>query len=55
MIIKENPYYSKRYEQAYHRSLHEPEEFWTEVASNVTWSKKWTKIMDNSEAPFTKW
>ncbi|GLV39394.1 uncharacterized protein CBL_13273 [Carabus blaptoides fortunei] len=55
MIIKENPYYSESYEQAYRRSLQEPEEFWAEVGNEVTWSKPWTKVLDNSEEPFTKW
>lgn len=55
MIIKENPYYSERYEQAYRRSLQEPEKFWAEVGNEVEWSKPWTKVLDNSEEPFTKW
>ncbi|XP_059468807.1 acyl-CoA synthetase short-chain family member 3, mitochondrial isoform X3 [Neocloeon triangulifer] len=44
---------------AYHRvmkrSLQEPEVFWAEVASEISWSKPWDKVLDNSKEPFSQW
>jgi propionyl-CoA synthetase len=55
MIEKENPYYNKKYEEAYKKSLANPEEFWTEVGKLVSWTKPWERVLDNSHPPFTKW
>ncbi|EFA12019.1 Acetyl-coenzyme A synthetase-like Protein [Tribolium castaneum] len=55
VIEKENPYYSKKYEEAYKKSITNPEEFWPEVGKLVTWTKPWDKVMDHSHPPFTKW
>ncbi|XP_012277149.1 acyl-CoA synthetase short-chain family member 3, mitochondrial [Orussus abietinus] len=54
-IFDQTHYRSPVYEEAFRRSVENPEEFWTEVAECVEWSKPWTKIMDNSNEPFTKW
>ncbi|XP_066600592.1 acyl-CoA synthetase short-chain family member 3, mitochondrial isoform X2 [Prorops nasuta] len=43
------------YEEAYEKSLRNPEEFWSEVGHSVIWDKHWDKVLDNSEEPFTKW
>jgi len=43
------------YDEAYKKSLESPDEFWSEVAGYIDWSKPWHKILDNSNAPFTKW
>lgn len=55
MVVRENPYYSKKYEEAYRKSLQQPEEFWGEVGKLLTWTKPWDKVLDNSREPFTKW
>ena len=34
------------YHQAYKKSIEQPEEFWSEVASEYSWRKKWDKILD---------
>ncbi|XP_049845482.1 acyl-CoA synthetase short-chain family member 3, mitochondrial [Schistocerca gregaria] len=52
---KQHIHVSKKYTEAFRRSLEEPEEFWSEVGRCVTWSKPWVKVLDNSEKPFTKW
>ncbi|KAJ9596889.1 hypothetical protein L9F63_012145, partial [Diploptera punctata] len=49
------PYYNQKYLEIYKRSLEEPEKFWSEVGQCVTWTKRWDKVLDNSEEPFTKW
>ncbi|XP_034936285.1 acyl-CoA synthetase short-chain family member 3, mitochondrial [Chelonus insularis] len=54
-ILSKNPYHSTIYEKAFRRSIEAPEEFWAEVAEEVEWSKRWDKVLDNSNEPFTKW
>ncbi|XP_026470660.1 acyl-CoA synthetase short-chain family member 3, mitochondrial-like [Ctenocephalides felis] len=50
-----NPYNSPAYVRAYQRSLDNPEHFWGEVGHGLVWTKPWTKVLDNSDEPFTKW
>lgn len=50
-----NTYRSKKYEEAFRRSVEAPEAFWGEVAKVVDWTKPWKKVLDNSNQPFTKW
>ncbi|XP_043485639.1 acyl-CoA synthetase short-chain family member 3, mitochondrial [Polistes fuscatus] len=54
-ILNSNQPQSPLYEEAYKRSLENPEEFWGEVGKSVDWFKPWTKVLDNSNEPFTKW
>uniref|UniRef100_A0A8C5Q8Z0 Acyl-CoA synthetase short-chain family member 3, mitochondrial n=1 Tax=Leptobrachium leishanense TaxID=445787 RepID=A0A8C5Q8Z0_9ANUR len=43
------------YEQVFRSSVEDPESVWAEAAQRITWFKQWTKTMDNSNPPFTKW
>ena len=43
------------YDQAYERSIQDPEGFWGEAAENVHWYKKWDKVLDDSKPPFYRW
>ncbi|CAH2277637.1 acyl- synthetase short-chain family member 3, mitochondrial [Pelobates cultripes] len=43
------------YEQVSRLSVEDPERVWEEAAQKITWFKSWTKTMDNSNPPFTKW
>ena len=43
------------YEQAYARSISDPEGFWGEAAEEITWYKKWDKVLDDSNKPFYRW
>jgi propionyl-CoA synthetase len=43
------------YEQAYQKSLDDPEGFWGELADDVCWIKKWDKVLDTSKKPFYRW
>src|SRR5689334_5297335 len=44
------------YQQAYSKSVSDPEGFWSDVASGFTWKKKWDKVLDwNFEKPEIKW
>ncbi len=46
---------STRYEDAYARSLSDPEGFWAEAAAELDWTKPWTKVLDTASAPFYRW
>ena len=43
------------YDEAYRRSLDDPEGFWGEMAEDVRWIKKWDKVLDSSNKPFYRW
>ena len=43
------------YDDAYARSIVDPEWFWGEAAKDVHWFRKWDRVLDDSRAPFTKW
>lgn len=44
-----------QYEQAYRRSLEDPEGFWGEAAQGITWEKPWSSVLDSSNPPFFRW
>lgn len=44
------------YKEAYQKSVEQPEEFWSDVASHFTWKRKWDKVLEwNFEQPDVKW
>ncbi len=43
------------YEQAYQRSLQDPNGFWAEAAEQIDWVKPWDKVLDDSNPPFYRW
>jgi propionyl-CoA synthetase len=43
------------YEVDYARSLSDPEGFWGDAAEDISWTKKWDRVLDNDNSPFTKW
>ncbi|MFA6033682.1 MAG: propionyl-CoA synthetase [Myxococcota bacterium] len=45
----------KSYADAYERSISDPAGFWGEAAEQVSWYKKWDKVLDDSKAPFYSW
>src|SRR3954471_6726598 len=42
-------------EEAYRRSLEEPESFWAEAAAAIDWDEPWQRVLDDSRAPFYRW
>ena len=36
----------KAYREIYRRSVDDPEGFWSEQAQELSWFKKWTKVLD---------
>ncbi|MBL7918519.1 MAG: AMP-binding protein, partial [Bacteroidia bacterium] len=44
------------YQQAYQKSVEQPEQFWAGVAENFTWHKKWDTVLEWSFNPYkTEW
>ena len=43
------------YQQAFSRSINDPEGFWGEAAEEISWYKKWDKVLDDSNKPFYRW
>jgi propionyl-CoA synthetase len=43
------------YQATYNRWLTNPEEFWEEAAEAVHWYKKFDKVLDASNPPFSRW
>ena len=43
------------FEEAYARSIDDPEGFWGDAAEGITWTKKWDKVLDDSKKPFYRW
>jgi propionyl-CoA synthetase len=44
-----------RFEELYRRSLEDPEGFWGEAAERIEWEEPWTRVLDDSRAPFYRW
>jgi propionyl-CoA synthetase len=44
-----------RYADIYRRSMEDPEAFWAEAAEDVVWQKRWDRVLDNENQPFTRW
>ncbi|MDP3567580.1 acetate--CoA ligase [Sediminibacterium sp.] len=46
----------EEYNATYKKSVDKPEDFWSEIASEFYWQKKWDKVLDwNFDEPNIKW
>jgi acetyl-CoA synthetase len=46
----------EEYEEAYEKSIQQPEAFWGEIAENFTWKKKWDSVLNwNFQEPKVEW
>ncbi len=43
------------FKEIYEKSIKKPDEFWREVADDIFWFKKPTKILNSANPPFYKW
>ena len=46
---------ASKYQEIYQRSIKDAESFWSEVANDIFWYKKPTKILNSDNPPFYKW
>ena len=49
----------EQYDEAYKKSVEDPENFWAAIAENFLWKKKWDKVLSwnftGADAPQVKW
>ena len=43
------------YDEAFEKSIKDPDSFWAEAAEDCHWYKKWDKVLDDSKKPFYRW
>jgi propionyl-CoA synthetase len=43
------------YQKAYDESINSPDTFWDHAAREIIWSKKYSKVLDDSNKPFYRW
>jgi propionyl-CoA synthetase len=44
-----------QYRELFDKSLKDPQGFWGEAAEEISWYKKWDKVLDDTNAPFYRW
>ena len=44
-----------KYKDVYEQSINQPDVFWGKAADAVQWTKKWDKVLDDSNKPFYRW
>ena len=45
-----------KYDEAYKKSVEDPESFWSDIANSFVWKKKWDKVLDwNFNEPKVEW
>ena len=45
----------REYDDVFNKSIEDPEGFWGDQADDIDWYKPYTRVIDNSNPPFTKW
>jgi propionyl-CoA synthetase len=43
------------YAEAHTRSLRDPDGYWSDVAQQIVWTRKWDRVLDRSREPFYRW
>ncbi len=46
---------SALYERTLHRASADPEGFWAEAAEEISWIRRWDRVLDDSNPPFYRW
>ena len=46
---------SGRFAEVHARSLSDPESFWAEAAEAIHWTKRWDRVLDDSNPPSYRW
>jgi propionyl-CoA synthetase len=46
---------SQTYQELYHQSINQPDDFWANAAQAISWSKPWDKVLDDSNKPYYRW
>ncbi len=43
------------FDEVYARSIEDPDGFWAEAAEAIHWTRRWDKVLDDSNAPIYRW
>jgi len=46
---------NSQYDAVYRRSLEDPEGFWAEAAEAIHWTRRWSRVLDDSHPPLYRW
>jgi len=46
---------SEEYQAMYRESISDPDSFWSGIADELHWFRKWDRVLNEDEAPFFKW
>jgi propionyl-CoA synthetase len=46
---------AETYAEVHRRSIKEPEGFWAEAATEIDWTRRWSRVLDDSRKPFYRW
>jgi len=44
-----------QYEEAYARSLRDPQGFWAAAAEDIYWERRWDRVLDDRRPPYYRW
>ncbi len=44
-----------KYDRLFQQSINDPDGFWGEAARDIIWSKRWDRVLDDSNKPFYRW
>src|SRR5262244_139334 len=55
MALEKDRPMAPRYDEAYRRSLQDPEAFWGEVAVGARWERRWERVLAKYQSPFYRW
>jgi len=44
-----------QYEEAYARSLRDPQGFWAAAAEDIYWERRWDRVLDDRRPPYHRW
>jgi len=44
-----------QYDEAYARSLRDPEGFWAAAAEDIYWERRWDRVLDDRRPPYYRW
>jgi len=43
------------YEEDYTRSIADPDGFWGDAATDISWTRKWDRVLNSENAPYSRW